>query len=168
VSESSVEPAADPLYAGMVVLDADSRRRLREHVEELAKAHEVEWRIAPEIPWIASEGDPEERWFRSPPIRTEIDYLTAIHEIGHVALGLPTFGLDGTTVIFENEEAVWLWALEHAILEHSNGASALIYGAFCSYEGHTAAFELRQRMRSVLESTRANAVPELTHPLAGR
>jgi hypothetical protein len=151
MSDRSAEP--DPFGLGLEELDAETRRLLTDHVERLCREHGLEWRPTPGLFWIDSEGDRDERWFSSPSIQTEIDYFAAVHEVGHFVLNKPTFAPDGTTVLFENEEAVWRWTLENARVEHSDTAGVLIYGTFLSHEGQQAPVDVRQGMRQVLDDS---------------
>jgi hypothetical protein len=67
----------------------------------------------------------EGRDIEAPAIVSEIDFWTALHEAGHVVLGLDTDGEDGAP-IFENEIAVWRWAFDEAPVLPSGHASLLI------------------------------------------
>ena len=52
----------------------------------------------------------KERVIKHPPLRSEMAYFVALHEIAHVVLGI-----DGMTRL-EREAACWRWALEHAVV----------------------------------------------------
>jgi hypothetical protein len=95
------------------------------HITETAHANLAEWRQE-STHWQAACGDIGKRWFEAPPIRSEMDCWAALHELGHIALELPTYDHDGVTVLFENEVRAWEWALEQAIAPPSATASGLI------------------------------------------
>lgn len=102
----SFDPA-NPL--GLPMLEADDHRRLHEHVQALAAQQELEWHEV-DNDWLGIENDLTARSFESPTLRTEFDYLTALHELGVFVLGLGMFDADGA-VLFENEVDVWAGAL---------------------------------------------------------
>lgn len=52
----------------------------------------------------------KERWIQHPPIRSEMAYFVALHEIGHIMVGI-----DGMTRL-EREAAAWDWALDNALV----------------------------------------------------
>lgn len=52
----------------------------------------------------------KERWIQHPPIRDEMAYFVALHEIGHICVGLRESRL-------EREAAAWEWALRSALVE---------------------------------------------------
>lgn len=133
------------VFLGEELSDVD-RVRLRAHVEALADERDLEWREDVDV-WLDGQASLEQKWFSTPPLRTEMDYFTALHEIGHHALGLETFADDNETVLFENEERVWRWAVDTAIVTPSGGARAHIVGSMHSHEGQTAPLEVRQRLR---------------------
>lgn len=84
-----------------------------------------------------------------------MDYLAAVHEVGHVALGgLPTYAADDVTVLFENEERVWVWTLLQVTRPVSDSALGLIMACFWSYEGQRAAPDVLDRMRELLNPSR--------------
>jgi hypothetical protein len=126
------------------------RVSLRQHIGEMCVEHGLSW-VEDAPGWEHASGDPDTRTIYTAPIQNELDYLAALHEIGHFALpDAPTYAADGETVIFENEERVWLWTLEHSRLSPSNGACDAIYSRFWSHEGQTARVDVRARMRALL------------------
>jgi hypothetical protein len=106
---------------GLPDLVSTDVERLRAHSTDVAHRHGLRW-CEEEIVFLDAEGDIGDRWFVSPTITNEFDYLVALHEAGHHVLRLPTFHADGATVNFENEVAVWKWVLEHALVDVSEAA----------------------------------------------
>lgn len=126
------------------------RSSLRDHVDEMCTEHDLSW-LEDAPGWEHASGDFDTRTIHTAPLRSELDYLATVHEVGHFALpDAPTFAPDGETVIFENEERVWVWTLEHARLSPSEGALDAIYSRFWSHEGQTAPPDVRARMRALL------------------
>lgn len=132
---------------GLPMLEADDRRRLHAHVQVLAAQHELEWREV-DAYWLGIENDLTARSFESPTLRTEFDYLTALHELGHFVLGLGTFD-DTGTVVFENEIEVWAWTLAAALIDPGEAARAQVRLCFITYPDQTAAPAVFERLRVV-------------------
>ena len=131
-------------------LGSAAREQSRAHVQRLCVEHDLCW-VEDLDYWLASCSD-DGQSIHTPPLTSEMDYLAAVHEVGHFALGgLPTHAADGETVLFENEERVWLWTLEQLPQAPSESARALIYGCFRSYEGQMASPEIRERMKRLLD-----------------
>ncbi len=116
---------------GLPMLGADDHRQLNEHVRALAAQHELAWHEV-DTDWLGIENNLTAGSFESPTLRTEFDYLTALHELGHFVLGLGTFDADGN-VLFENEVDVWAWALAAALINPSEAARAQIRLCFITY-----------------------------------
>jgi hypothetical protein len=76
------------------------------HVAILCREHGIRRTVA-EGRGRASVG---ERHIQHPPIRTEMAYFVALHEIGHIFVGL-----EGTRL--EREAAAWDWALRAALVK---------------------------------------------------
>ncbi len=82
------------------------------HIQRLCDAHGVERRVGGRA--IAYRRGPAGRrlpGIRVPPIRSQITYAVALHELGHL-LGP---GRSGTRL--EKEAAAWRWALAHSMVE---------------------------------------------------
>jgi hypothetical protein len=109
-------------------LDPDLRCQLHDHVEELAAKNGLSWREEA-IGWLDAEADFDERWFCSPILRTEFDYLSALHEIGHLVLDLDTEDAAGA-ILHSNEVEAWKWAVEEALITPSDAAKDQIMVAF--------------------------------------
>ena len=75
---------------------------------------------------------------RIPPIRGQVTYLVALHEIGH----LVGPGRSGTRL--EKEAAAWRWAIEHSIVAPTDAARRSIGRRLRSYVRWA---ELRQHRR---------------------
>jgi hypothetical protein len=87
------------------------------HVEALCLAHGVERLLGRRA--IAYRHGPAGRrrpGIRIPPVRSQITYAVALHELGHL-LGP---GRSGTRL--EKEAAAWRWALANSIVELSDHA----------------------------------------------
>lgn len=97
---------------------------LHAHVEELVAEHNLKWDER-EMGWLEAEGALDERWFCSPTVRSEFDYLTALHEIGHHVLDLSTED-ESSEILYGNEVDAWEWALAAARIETSEGARAQV------------------------------------------
>jgi hypothetical protein len=80
------------------------------HVEDLCREHGIE------LVGSASRGRAI-RWrggkleISIPPIRGQVSYFIALHEIGHLV------GRGRSAPRLESEANAWLWALEHSVIE---------------------------------------------------
>jgi hypothetical protein len=85
--------------------------------------------------WGFSSACPETREIWTTQITTEMEYLAALHEIGHVHFGTNTFD-QAEQVIWKNEVEAWDWALSEAEMEieRSGNAEFLIYSRFLGYQ----------------------------------
>lgn len=128
-------------------LGGEDATRLHEHVEALASERGLDWREK-DVGWLEAEGALGEEWFESPLLRNEFAYLTAVHEIGHHVLGLPSDDENGN-VLFGNEVDVWQWALEASIIDPSEGARAQIRLCLQSYPEQPPPVEEVARLRIV-------------------
>ncbi|MGO9791654.1 MAG: hypothetical protein ACLP8S_19770 [Solirubrobacteraceae bacterium] len=133
---------------GLPDLGDEDRNRLRGHIEGLADRHGLEWRER-EVFWLDAEGDIAHRWFESPIVRTEFDYLAGLHEVGHHVLALPTFDKD-RSVAFDNEVDVWQWALAaEAVIETSEGARTQVLACLISYPDQPLPQSAVDRLRAI-------------------
>lgn len=91
------------------------------HVVELCEQYDVAWRPA-SLLWSDSNIDSTFREFRSPPIGRTLDYLAALHEVGHAALQLSEYDENGR-VSAESEVRVAEWALDKSMIvpSHEDG-----------------------------------------------
>lgn len=76
-----------------------------QHIAMLCQEHGIRRTVADS----RGRASVRERHIQHPPIRTEMAYFVALHEIGHIVVGL-----DGTRL--EREARCWEWALEHALV----------------------------------------------------
>jgi hypothetical protein len=79
------------------------------HVEDLCREHGIELvgassRVAPSAGRAAGS-------IAIPPIRGQVSYFIALHEIGHLV------GRGRSAPRLESEANAWLWALDHAVVE---------------------------------------------------
>jgi hypothetical protein len=80
------------------------------HVQELCREHDIE------LVGASSRGRAI-RWrggkleISIPPIRGQVSYFIALHEIGHLV------GRGRSAPRLESEANAWLWALDHSIVE---------------------------------------------------
>jgi hypothetical protein len=75
------------------------------HINLLCKEHGITRVIRPG----RGHAKVEKRWIQHPPIREEMAYFVALHEIGHIMVGLQDSRL-------QREAAAWAWALENSIV----------------------------------------------------
>jgi hypothetical protein len=95
----------------------------------LLSGAQLEWR-EDAATWRNAEASLGERRISTPVLGRELDYWAAIHEIGHFATGdLPTADEQGK-ILWDNEEAVWYWALDNGVVTPSGAARGLIYSSF--------------------------------------
>ncbi len=122
---SDVVAAFESLWEGPSTepVPDEQEARMRCHVMSLAEEHDVRCREE-DIHVFAAEGplDAESRSVIVPRLSSELAYLVALHEIGHLALRLPSYEEDGTTRIFANEASVWEWAIDASLLPPSEDA----------------------------------------------
>ena len=74
-------------------LDSAEARRLRDHIESLSSAHRITV-VEREMQWVDAWGEPDARKIVVPPLGSELAYFVALHEIGHLVLGLPSSPAD--------------------------------------------------------------------------
>jgi hypothetical protein len=117
------------------------------HIVDLCVATDAAWRPDPSADLDRAEGTFDPRMFRSPPIVHEIDYFTALHELGHLTLDLPE--VEGGKLLLDNEETVWRWALDEARVYPSGEAASMIYRAI--YAKGDPAHPAVQRLKSTCE-----------------
>lgn len=132
-----------------VPLSEDRERELRGQVKVLVAEHGLEWDEVNRS-WLCAEGDLSTRQFEAPLLDDDVAYWVTLHEIGHHVLGLPTFADDGVTVIFENEERAWVWALDMGRIPLSNKGALAIQGSLMSHGEQVPPPELDRRMRNAL------------------
>jgi hypothetical protein len=80
------------------------------HIAELCRQHGIELNGASSrgraIRWRGGR-----REISIPPIRGQVSYFIALHEIGHLV------GRGRSAPRLESEANAWLWALEHSVVE---------------------------------------------------
>jgi hypothetical protein len=104
------------------MLSGDLQLRAEEHINALAERHRIKVRRSKE--WATSEADISSRQVFIPrKIRTGIDYLASLHEIGHIVdpaarrrdqRELGSTGRSGQYEALLMEAAAWAWALKNA------------------------------------------------------
>ena len=113
-------PSSDPLAP-------EQAESLRQHFFELAAEHRISWEER-DIHVLDAEGlfSPETREITVPIIRSELGYFVALHEVGHVALELPSFEhrpeWSRAHRLYRNEAIVWEWTLDAAVIPPSQDA----------------------------------------------
>lgn len=85
---------------------------LKAHVLQLCAEHGIEWDWCP--PFEASAGDKALHVY-IPPIRNQVHYMIALHEIGHLV------GRGRSKPMLESEVAAWQYALDTSIVEPHPG-----------------------------------------------
>jgi hypothetical protein len=128
-------------------LDERDAHEFTAHVVDLCAAADAAWRPDPSASVDRAEGSFDSREFRSPPIVHEIDYFTALHELGHLTLDLPEFQEE--QLLLDNEETVWRWALDEALVYPSGEAAGMIYRAI--FAKGDPANPAAQRLKSTCE-----------------
>jgi hypothetical protein len=76
-----------------------------QHIRQLCQELDIKRVIAPG----RGRAKVVTRTIQHPPIRTEMAYFVALHEIGHIVVGL-----EGKRL--EREAKAWRWALENALV----------------------------------------------------
>lgn len=142
------------LFGGAPLPEADCSR-LRAHVEALVAEHDLKWIEDETLTFfLGAHGLPESREIKTPLLTSELAYWTAVHEVGHFALGINTYEQDGVTVSFDNELNVWRWALDEAIILPSGKGGTGINSTFHSYANDDppqhAPFELIESLRELV------------------
>jgi hypothetical protein len=98
------------------MLNSHLREVAEAHVKKLARRHQI--RVRRTKNWINSEADFVTRQIFCPAeFRTGLDYLIALHEIGHLMTPDAEphiFYEPGIASVLRDEAAAWGWALEHA------------------------------------------------------
>jgi hypothetical protein len=112
---------------------------LERHVRELCLAHRIGWseggRGRAEVHGTKAA---RRLAIRTPPIRGQVSYFVALHEIGH----LVGPGRSGTRL--EREASAWRWALANAIVEPTDATRRRLGRKLRSYVTWA---ELRQHRR---------------------
>lgn len=117
-------------------------KRLREQIEHLAAEYGITMdyiEAGGDVAWFVSAGDLPSRKIEVPAIEDELSYFTALHEIGHVVLNMPTYEDGSTEPSLNNEVAVWAWALGKSIIKLEEPARGWLYAAFVGHVYDTAA-----------------------------
>lgn len=89
------------------------RARATAHIAKLAKTKNVKVRRVSN--WEKGAARPDLRVVWIPKVRTHMDYLTAMHELGHVLdrRAAKLHGNEDTASEIVMEAAAWAWALKH-------------------------------------------------------
>lgn len=139
-------------------LAADDAAQLREHLDTVLAEHRITLREEP-IGWMDAEGDLETREIIVPILGSELAYFVALHECGHIVLGLVSFGddadADGTPVrLYDNEASVWEWAIGIATTAPSADAEEKILKFLASSERGPGREAAPSRVRSACAARR--------------
>lgn len=113
-----------------VQLSPADQIRLTEQVQQLADLLDVEWRRQDVAPHAELGG----RWFASPALTTQDDYLAALHELGHLADARTELPPDGDAEIFEVELWAWRWAIARLAIPIHENAQGHAIGEFLTHE----------------------------------
>lgn len=121
--------------------------------------HAVEEALQPWDSWAEWGGDV--RRIHTPPVGSELGYLVAFHEIGHVELQLPSHDpepdVPGAKRLFMNEAEVWIWAIDRAPFPPSEDAEAkILVLLYCDDPGEGLAVA-RARVREACSARRIAA-----------
>jgi hypothetical protein len=116
-------------------------KRLREQIEVLAAEYGIgiDYIECGEFSWFVSAGNLASRRIEVPAIDDERSYFTALHEIGHIVLGMPTYEEGSSEPSLDNEVVVWAWALGKAIIKLEEPARGWLYGGFMGHVYDSAA-----------------------------
>lgn len=163
------EPAFDPLAMleafqnqklgpALAELEPAAIERLRAHVDEVCESHGMALVIA-ELDITDSYAEPHIREIHVPAIRSELGYLVALHEAGHIVLGLPSHEehSDGTMIerFFANEAAAWEWAIDYALDAPTEAATEAMKHLVSSDDPGEGLDEARARLAAAVARRRA-------------
>src|SRR5262245_55175083 len=95
----------------------------RLHVERLAERYDIEIVVGDNISARASR---RKRRIKIKPIRGQVTYLVALHEMGHVVGPNPSLRLS-------QEVEAWKWALDHSVVEPTPASYRSIHRSLVSY-----------------------------------
>lgn len=85
------------------------RALARQHIEELAQRHRIRLRYTRR--WKSEAHSTTRQAWIPRAMRSPVDYLVALHEIGHIVLG---HGYEKTLALEMCREAeAWAWAVDH-------------------------------------------------------
>ncbi len=141
-------------------LPATELEPLREHITRLTEGHKIEW-DEKSMGFLDARGSFEDgpSWIATPLVDSELAYLVALHEIGHIVLRLDSFE-DATDSgqpvrLYANEAAVWEWALDNSMIAPSTDAAEKIAVFLLTDDPGEGRQEALQRVRARISDVRA-------------
>jgi hypothetical protein len=144
-------------------LPTDEAARLREHLDGVLTEHRIILHEKP-IGWMDADGGLETRDVVVPELGSELAYFVALHECGHVVLGLESFAegtdVDGSPIRrYDNEATVWEWAIDTALMAPSEDAEEKILKYLASSEPGPGREAAPGRVRESCAARRAREDP---------
>lgn len=132
--------------------ETDIDAEWRSTIDELLSTHNIEHVQQPMSPRDSyGEWNDEGGTIFTPALGSELAYLVALHEIGHIVLRLPSHDpspdAPEAVRLFTNEAAVWEWAIEHAPTAPSSDAELKILALLFSDDPGLGLSEARTRVR---------------------
>jgi hypothetical protein len=114
---------------------------LKRHVDTLCEAHGIECELGSRSAVASRRGRGPARTLhiRIPPVRGQVTYFVALHEIGHLV------GSGRSAPRLEREAAAWRWALERSIVPPSDATRRRIGRRLRSYVRWAEARQHRRR-----------------------
>lgn len=97
------------------------------HIIDLCARHHIQWKIVDR--GYADEADRDDRIIRTRPVKGEITYFTALHEIAHVVAK----GCEDYQPTMVCESNAWTWAIKKAIAPPSHRVYTAIAKALRSH-----------------------------------
>ncbi|HET7380956.1 MAG TPA: hypothetical protein VFJ24_13005 [Gaiellales bacterium] len=133
----SLEPRHEQLRLG---LDGGRSAQLDEHIAALCARHAIDWSVGGRgRAEVVGSGKRRRYRIRTPPVRGQVSYLVALHEIGH----LVGPGRSGTRLA--KEAAAWHWALQTSNIEPTQATRRRIGAKLRSYVDWAERRQQRQR-----------------------
>src|SRR2546425_10897650 len=115
----------------------DSITRLKQHVQDLCAGHGIELiEGGAGRAVVIGTGARRRRLVRTPPVRGQVSYFVALHEIGHL------IGPGRSATRLEKEAAAWRWALANSLVAPTEttrrrlGARLRSYVRWAEYRQH--------------------------------
>lgn len=136
-------------------LEPSVRQQRIDHIASLCAKRSIQWHQE-DLELDDMYGEPTGEGFRitTRPIVSEIEYLVALHEVGHEVLGLASFNTEGER-LFANEASVWEWTIENAIATPSEDAVETMVALVGSHDRGGNPEAAIKRIREVGDARRA-------------